>query len=70
MGCGSKPVENYRRATAVVDKMLQAVDPAELPIERPTKIGPRIDLGIAKPLGLTLTHAARTRRRGDRVGSQ
>jgi len=34
---GSTPSENYREAAVLVDKILRGAEPAELPVEQPTK---------------------------------
>jgi putative ABC transport system substrate-binding protein len=45
--------DNFRRAATYVDK-IQGVDPAELPIEQPTKFELVINLKAAKQIGLAI----------------
>jgi putative ABC transport system substrate-binding protein len=49
---GSDWVDQYRRAAAYVDRILQGEKPAELPVQAPTKYELVVNLKSAKALGL------------------
>jgi putative ABC transport system substrate-binding protein len=47
-------IENWRRAAALVDKILNGVSPAEIPVEIPVKYEVAINLKTAKALGINV----------------
>jgi putative ABC transport system substrate-binding protein len=51
---GPDLVDNYRRAANFVDKILRGTNPANIPVEQPTKLLLFVNLTTAKALGLTI----------------
>jgi putative ABC transport system substrate-binding protein len=51
---GADQAEPYRRAAAIVDKILKGTKPADIPFEQPTKFEFVINLKTAKQIGVTI----------------
>ena len=54
LGFGSDPRWQYRRAAAFVAKILDGVNPGDLPFERPTRYLTKVNLKSAAALGVTI----------------
>jgi len=50
---GFDPIDSWRGAATYIDRILKGEKPADLPVQRPTKVELIINLNTAKLLGLT-----------------
>jgi len=54
MSYGPNVAAMFHRAATYVDKILRSANPADLPVEQPTKFEFVINLKAAKQIGLTI----------------
>jgi putative tryptophan/tyrosine transport system substrate-binding protein len=54
MSYGPNTTDQFRGAAEIVDKVLRGAEPADIPVEQPTKFDLVINLKTAKALGLTI----------------
>jgi putative tryptophan/tyrosine transport system substrate-binding protein len=59
MAYAANPTDLWRRTAVYVDKILKGANPAELPIEQPTRFDFVVNLSTARDLGLTLPESIR-----------
>jgi putative tryptophan/tyrosine transport system substrate-binding protein len=55
MSYGTDILDQYRQAASYVDRILRGVNPADLPVQAPTKYETILNLKTAKALGLTVS---------------
>jgi putative ABC transport system substrate-binding protein len=54
MSYGADLGDTYQRVASYIDKILRGANPADLPVEQPTKFELLINLKAAKRIGLTI----------------
>jgi putative ABC transport system substrate-binding protein len=54
MSYGADTEDSYKRVAYFVDRILKGVEPADLPVEQPTKFELMINLKTAKQIGVTI----------------
>jgi ABC-type uncharacterized transport system substrate-binding protein len=55
VSCAYLRAQNFERAAVFIDQIFKGANPAELPVEQPTKFELVINLKTANTLGLTIS---------------
>jgi putative ABC transport system substrate-binding protein len=58
---GAPLADQLRRSAQLVDKVLKGANPADIPVEQPTRFELVINLRAAKTLGITIPHSVLVR---------
>jgi putative ABC transport system substrate-binding protein len=58
---GNNTADLFRRAATYIDLILKGANPADLPVQLPTKFELIVNLKTAKTLGLTISESFLTR---------
>jgi putative tryptophan/tyrosine transport system substrate-binding protein len=61
LSLGPDIVDSYRRSATLVDRILKGANPADLPMEQPTKFDLFVNLKTAKALGITIPQSVLVR---------
>ena len=61
LACAGRTSDQFRRAARYVDKILKGARPADLPIQLPTQFDLKINLRVAKAIGLSIPPGMLTR---------
>jgi putative ABC transport system substrate-binding protein len=56
MSYGADQDEPFKRIAVMIDKILKGTNPADIPVEQPTKFELIINLKAAKQIGLPIPH--------------
>jgi putative tryptophan/tyrosine transport system substrate-binding protein len=54
MSYGFDRVDRYAQAASYIDRVLKGANPADLPVQQPTKFSLIVNLNTAKALGLSV----------------
>ena len=61
MSYGADPTELFRQAPRYIDRILRGTQPADLPVEQPTKFEMVVNMKTARALGFVLPPAVQLR---------
>jgi len=69
MSYGTDVIQQCRVAASYTDRIWRGADPAEPPLQAPTKYKIVLNLNTARSLGVEIPSSLLTRQRGDRMSA-